>query len=49
MSNLGDLSLLLMNELEMCWYAVEFYGMIFGPFYHIGHIRLIGCRGNIGN
>ena len=35
--DLGDLSLWklakLRGELEMCWCAVEFYGMIFEPFY----------------
>ena len=37
MSDLEDLSLptlaRLRNELEMCWCAVEFYGMIFESFY----------------
>ena len=37
MSDLEDLSLpnltTLRNELEMCWCAVEFYGMIFESFY----------------
>ena len=37
MSDLEDLSLpnlaRLRNELEMCWCAMEFYGMIFESFY----------------